>query len=369
MLRPTWVEIDDKAIVHNLNVVRNIVGPKVKIMAVIKANAYGHGVLSVADALIKDGVNYFAVATIDEAITLREAGIDQPVLVLGTTIPGYGVDEAVQADIALALCSIELAQALSASAQQQGKTAKVHLKIDTGMNRIGVTPSQAVAFMNSIKDLPGLSFEGIFSHFSIADQPDNPYTQLQFDRFQEAIEALGKAGYTFPLRHIANSSAILTRPETHLDMVRPGCLLYGICPIIQLQGVHPLQLAYSLKSRIVYLKDVPEETFVSYALTYQTDSPKKLATIPIGFGDGYCRGLSNRAFAVVRGTRVPVVGRICMDQCMIDVTDVPEVCVGDEVAMIGGQGEAQVPLIEILRTIGALPSCCLGSRELPYIHI
>jgi alanine racemase len=230
MLRPTWVEVDLKAIRANLQAIKKLVGPQVKVMAVVKANAYGHGAFKVAQTVLEAGAASLAVATLDEAVALREQGINVPILVMGTSIPGGGIEEAIRYNIAQALCSVELAQALSATAQKMRSVALAHLKIDTGMGRIGIGPETATRFMDQIAKLPGLQVGGIFSHFASADEADKEYTGLQVNRFHQALENLNQQGYDFSLRHLANSAGILDYPETYFDLVRPGCILYGCWP-------------------------------------------------------------------------------------------------------------------------------------------
>lgn len=353
-LRPTWAEIDLAAFADNLRAVKEFVGPRVKVMAVVKANAYGHGAVRLAQVAAANGADQLAVATLDEAVALRKAGLKLPILVLGTSIPGEGAEVAVELGIAQALCTVELAEALSAAARRRGKEALVHLKIDTGMSRIGVRPHEAVPFMERVSQLPGLRFEGVFSHFAASDEPENPYTELQFRRFQEALKALREAGYTFPIRHIANSAAILDHPEMHLDMVRPGCILFGSWPSEKTQRKINIRPTLTLKTRIVFLKRVPAGTPVSYGLTYTSPSERLLATLPIGYADGYRRGLSNKASVLVRGVRAPVVGRVCMDQCVVDVSDVPGAALGDEVVLIGRQGSEEITAQELADILGTL---------------
>jgi alanine racemase len=342
------------AFAANLRAVKDLVGPRVKVMAVVKADAYGHGAVRLAQVAAANGAEQLAVATLDEAVTLREAGLKLPILVLGTSIPGDGVEEAVERGIAQALCTVELAEALSRAAARRGKAALAHLKVDTGMSRIGVRPHEAVPFMERVGRLPGLRLEGIFSHFAAADEPDNVYTELQFRRFQDTLAALAKAGYTFPHRHIANSAAILDHPEMHLDMVRPGCILFGSWPSEKTQRKISLKPTLALKTRIVFLKRVSAGTPVSYGLTYKAPAERLLATLPVGYADGYRRGLSNKASVLVRGVRAPIVGRVCMDQCVVDVTAVPGVALGDEVVLIGRQGEEEITAQELADLLGTL---------------
>ncbi|HKM38764.1 MAG TPA: alanine racemase [bacterium] len=365
MLRPTWVEVDLKAIRANLQAIKKLVGPQVKVMAVVKANAYGHGAFKVAQTVLEAGAASLAVATLDEAVALREQGINVPILVMGTSIPGGGIEEAIRYNIAQALCSVELAQALSATAQKMRSVALAHLKIDTGMGRIGIGPETATRFMDQIAKLPGLQVGGIFSHFASADEADKEYTGLQVNRFHQALENLNQQGYDFSLRHLANSAGILDYPETYFDLVRPGCILYGCWPGPSTNRPITLQRALAFKTRVVYLKTVPAGTSVSYGRTYTTDSRRVLATLPVGYADGFNRRLSNKAEVLIKGKRCPVVGRICMDQCVVDVTNIPQAVLGDEVVLIGSQGEDSISagdLAQLAGTIDLEILCGIGAR-------
>lgn len=354
VLRPTWAEVNLKVIKDNLAAIKTLLGPEVQIMAVVKGNAYGHGAIKVAQVVAGAGADRLAVATLDEAVELRQAGVRLPILVLGTGVSGAEVDAAIHYDIAQALCTVELAVALSKSAQRLHKPVKVHLKIDTGMSRIGVGPSDAVSFIKHVATFTGLEFEGIFSHFAAADEGNREYTTLQLNRFQKTLDSLSKQGYSFPLRHLANSAGILDYPESYYDMVRPGCILYGYWPGPDSKRRITLQPAFTLKTRIVYLKSVSAGTAVSYGLTYIAPSKRVLATLPIGYADGYRRALSNKGHVLVRGRRCPVVGRVCMDQCIVDVTDVPNVSLGDEVVLIGRQGNNEITVAELAELAGTI---------------
>lgn len=370
ILRPTWVEVDLRGIQANMAAIRSLVGSGVKTMAVVKANGYGHGLVEVAKAIVKAGADQLAVATLDEAVVLREAGLESPILVLGTGIPGDGADAAVQYDIAQALCTIELAEALSKAAQRLEKTALVHLKVDTGMGRVGVRPGEAVNFMKRVATLPGLQFDGVFSHFAAADESEDEYTRMQIGQFQGVLDNLKENGYVFPLSHLANSAGILDYPEAHFNMVRPGCILYGCWPGPQTKKKICLAPTFEFKTRIVYLKNVTAGTSISYGLTYTAPSDKVLATLPVGYADGYRRAFSNKASVLVRGRRCPIVGRVCMDQCVIDVTDVPDVKLGDEVVLIGSQGNSAISPEELGSLIGtiSLDILCGISVRVPRVY-
>jgi alanine racemase len=367
----TWAEVDLKAIRANLIAIRALVGSRVKIMAVVKANAYSHGLIEVGRTVAEAGADQLAVATLNEAVLLRESGLKLPILVLGTGIPGDGVKEAVRYDIAQALCTVELADALSKAAQQLGKPAQAHLKIDTGMGRIGVRVDEAVSFMEQIAGLPGLQFTGIFSHFAAADEGDEEYTNLQQKRFQKVLDNLERHGYTFPLRHLANSAGILDYPEAYFDMVRPGCIIYGCWPSPDNKKIIPLALTLTLKTRIVYIKKVAAGTPISYGLTYTAPSERTLATLPIGYADGYKRALSNTGYVLIRGRRCPIVGRVCMDQCVVDVTGVPDVSLGDEVVLIGSQGNDIITPADLAKLAGTmdLEILCNISARVPRVYI
>ncbi|MGI6128575.1 MAG: alanine racemase [bacterium] len=370
-LRPTWAEIDLRGVKNNLVAIKSLVGPKVKVMSVVKANAYGHGAIEIAETLAEAGTDRLAVATLDEAVALREAGLRLPILVMGTNIPGEGVEAAIHYDIAQALCTEEFAQALSLAAKRLNKSAKVHLKIDTGMGRIGVRPEDAVGFMKKMDGLLGLKFEGVFSHFAVADELDKEYTSQQERYFQEALNALSQEGYVFSCQHLANSAGILDFPETHFDMVRPGCILYGCWPGPDSQKKITLHSTLTLKTRIVFLKTVSAGTAISYGLTYTAPSERVLATLPIGYADGYPRGLSNKGYVLVRGKRCPIVGRVCMDQCIIDVTDLPGVALGDEVVLIGKQGDDEISVADLAELCGTidLEILCGITSRVPRVYI
>lgn len=334
-------------------------------MAVIKANAYGHGMLKVAECCSEVGADYLGVALLDEALSLKEHGIATPVLILGYTsldlaevVVSYGFRQTVY--------DWDSAQALSDAAKKIGKPAYIHVKVDTGMSRIGFIPDeQAVDTVARIAELPGVILEGVFTHFACADIPDRSYTELQIQRFNDFLKHLKDRGCEVPLRHAANTAAILKYPEAYYDMVRAGIGIYGLKPSSEVD-VGPLRLvpAMRLVSKVVMVKDLPAGTPVSYGGTYVTERRIKVATVPVGYGDGYTRAYSNRAWASIRGKKVPLIGRVCMDQCMFDVTEVEDVGVGDEVVLFGGRqdGVTADDLAEWGGTIGYEVICLINSR-------
>jgi alanine racemase len=355
----TYAEISLEAIRHNIVEVRKKIAPGVKFMAVVKANAYGHGAPAVARAAVDAGADYLAVANLKEALELREAGITCPVLIL-TESPTSVMDDVVQYDLSQTLYSFSEAQALSREAQKRKKSARVHIKIDTGMGRVGVAPSEAIAFITKTASLPGIEVEGVFTHFARADNPQDSFTREQFLRFTQISSRTGN----IPIKHSANSAAVLFHPETHLDMVRVGLMMYGLYPQSSARGLVDLKPALSFKSRVAYLKRIPAGTPVSYGSTYVTPCETTVATIPVGYADGFSRRLSNRGHVLVRGNRYPVVGRVTMDLTLVNVGD-GRVEVGDEVILIGEQGDQGISADEVAGLEEAISYevvCGIGKR-------
>jgi alanine racemase len=358
-------EIDLSAIDHNIKEIRRIVGPDVRIMAAVKANAYGHGALAVSRRIIDSGVDMLAVARAGEGIELRQGGIAAPVLVLGYTSAEFA-RELMEYDFTAAVSTYETAERYSVAARKEGKKIRVHIKTDSGMGRNGLLSddfrmpgrpdaSGTLAEVASICRLPGLEVEGIFSHFASADDADKTFAAHQFEIFSDLLEKIKRAGIEIPIRHIANSAATIDMPWTHLDMVRPGIAVYGLRPSdkIRLDRVD-LKPAMAIKTKIVHLKKVGVGFNISYGSTYTTRKPTTIAVIPVGYADGYSRQLSSRGRMLVRGQRAPVVGRICMDLSMIDVGHIPHVEMEDEVVILGCQGTEKLNADEIaaeLKTI------------------
>lgn len=366
MLRPTWVEVDLGAIVHNVGEIKGYIGSRCKLMAVVKADGYGYGAAPCARAALRGGAEYLAVATADEGVALREAGITAPILVMGASIPGCGEDRLVELGITQAISTPEMAGALAQAAARMNRKALVHVKIETGMGRTGIPPSEAIDYIAFLMDMPQIDVEGIFTHFPTAEEADKNYTREQFRKFMGLVEELETRGIEVPpLKHVCNSGAILDLPEMHLDLVRAGSLVYGLYPSPYVKRPLSLQPALSFKTRIVFLKEVAAGTGISYSLTYFTDRQTKIATLPVGYADGYRRELSNKGQVLVRGQRAPIVGRICMDQCLIDVGQVPGVVVGDEVVLIGRHGNEEVTateLAELSDTLSGAFTVGLGKR-------
>ena len=355
MRRVAWTEINLKSIAHNIRELRRILEPDTHLMAVVKANAYGHGALEVSRVVLANGADWLGVAVLDEAVVLRNYGVSAPILILGYT-PEEQAEAVVEADIRQTVFSFSLARALSEAAQKLGKPARIHLKVDTGMGRIGFRVEEnSIKEILRIRDLPGLIIEGVFSHLATADAEDKEYTQEQLALFTKILARLKQEDIDSPLRHVANSAAIIDLPESHLDMVRAGIAIYGIYPSLAVNHRKiALQPAMSLKAQITQVKDIAEGTGISYGRTYISKGPTRIASLALGYADGYPRVLSNRGEVLVRGQRAPVVGTVCMDQFMIDVGHIPGVQVGDEAVIMGSQGDQSILAEEIAEKAGTI---------------
>lgn len=362
-----WAEIDLKAIAHNIRELRRIADPNSCLMAVVKANGYGHGSVEVARCALNNGAEVLGVARIDEAMILRNEGIYSPILIFGYTPPPF-YKELLKFDLTQTVYSLQTAESLSAFAVSNNKRIKVHIKIDTGMGRLGILPDclrdyrengiragLALREVESIVRLTGLEPEGIFTHFSMADSSDKSFSRRQFEIFMEFINSLKKKGIEFGVRHAANSAGIIDMPETHLDMVRAGIAMYGLYPSGETMNDKAALLpAMSLKSVIIHLKDVSSGFKVSYGATYETKKPTTIATVPVGYADGYSRLLSSRGYMLVCGERAPIAGRVCMDLTMLDVGDIPGVKTGDEIVIFGKQGCSAVTVDEVASISGTI---------------
>ena len=351
-----WAEINLDNIAHNVREIRRVTSNKAELMGVVKADAYGHGVVQVSRVLLENGVTRLAVATLDEAIQLRRNNFDVPVLILGYTDPARTL-EILEYDITQTVFGHDLAEALSDTAVKTGREAKIHIKVDTGMTRIGFMPGgSAVKDIGKISRLPGITIEGLFTHFASADEKDESYTRMQFEKFLGIDAELNRAGITIPIKHAANSAAIIRFPEMHMDMVRAGLILYGLYPSDETDtGRISLKPAMSLKADVIRVENVRGNTPVSYGRRFVTSRESRIATIPVGYADGYSRLLSGKSHVLINGQRFPVVGSICMDQCMADVTgaEIP-VKAGDEAVLIGRQGEDEITADELASLIGTI---------------
>ncbi len=373
MEKRTWAEIDLDALAHNMREIRKITNPDAQIMAVVKADAYGHGVKECAKTLLENGADRFAVATLDEAKELRNIFSDVPILILGSSMEEEA-REIIKNEIMPNVYTYEFAKALSDTALELGKKVKVHVKLDTGMSRIGfvvrdVDNDDLIDEIVKISELPMLEIEGIFSHFAVSDEDRDDYTRLQFNRFMGVCNALEKRGVKIPIKHICNSAGIMMYPEYHLDMVRPGVIMYGMYPSNFVDKTRlDLKYVMSLKSVITYVKDIEPGRGVSYGVEYIADGVARIATVPVGYADGYLRMLAGKAKIAVNGKLFPIAGRICMDQCMIDVTSVNNIKRGDE-ALIFGDGAVTVD--DVAGWIGTInyEVTCMISRRIPRVYL
>ena len=343
-----YAEISLEAIGHNIREVKKRLPEGVKLLGVVKANAYGHGAVPVASYL-ENQVDYFATATIEEAVELRENGISAPILILGYVSPSqYG--DLVEYDITQTIDSYAQALALEKEAARQNRKAKAHLAVDTGMTRVGFQVTEHDADEAAkIADLPHIELEGMFTHFSCADQEDKTYCSMQMEKYDKMTALLAERGVTIPLRHICNSAGIMEFDDHHFEMVRSGIITYGIYPSEEVKKERlDLIPALSWKSHVIHVKEVGPGIGVSYGATYVTEKPMtRIATVSAGYADGYPRALSNQGCVLIHGKKAPIIGRICMDQMMVDVTDIPDVQVEDVVTLVGTDGDETITIEEI----------------------
>lgn len=351
-----WAEVNLDNIAHNVKEIRRIVDKKVEIMGVVKADAYGHGVMEVARTLLENGVTRFAVSMLDEAIQLRQHGIDVPILILSYTDP-IRAEEIILNDVTQTVFSHDLAEALSDAAVKHNRNVKIHIKIDTGMTRVGFMPGySAVKNVVQISKLPGIIIEGLFTHFASADETDKSYTYMQFERFMSIVSELNRIGVYIPVKHVCNSAGLIEFPEMHLNMVRPGIALYGLYPSDEVdKSKIDLRPAMAMKANVILVKDVEKDTCISYGRIFRTSRSSRIATIPIGYADGYTRLLTNKGKVLLNGQLAPIVGEICMDQCMVDITDIEgDVNVGDEAVLIGKQKDKEIKVEDLAKSVGTI---------------
>jgi alanine racemase len=372
--RPTVAEIDLACIARNIQAIRRIVGPDCEILGVVKADAYGHGAIPVARTALNNGATWLGVALVEEGIALRRSGIIAPILVLAQLFPAQA-QVALRYNLSCATATYEFAEALSNAAVKDGKRAKCHVKVDTGMGRIGVHPTQAVSFVKHIAMLPNIEIEGIFTHLATSEDDDKAFVHRQLSLFDDTICALRHNGIEAQYYHSANSVAAVTVPEARFDIVRPGIFMYGLTPLRgekakRIRAELDIMPALSLKTRVGFVKRCPAGTSIGYGATYTTDKDSTIATLPIGYADGFPRALSNCGEVLIRENRHPVVGRVCMDECMISVGDL-EVDLEDEVAVIGRQGKEEITAEDLADKAGTVTHdiLCGINRRVPRIYL
>jgi len=371
-LRATRAEISLKNLRNNLLSFREHINDRVKLMAVVKADGYGHGAIEIAKASLEYGANWLGVAFVEEGIQLRKSGLNVPILVFNPPFKDQ-YDLFFELDLTPTLYSNNMADSFSRLANKYNLTKRVHLKADTGMGRVGFFPyTEAVPAIEYAGNLPGLTVEGFYTHFATADEKDKGYARKQLARFMQVVRKLKSKGICPPILHTANSAAAMEIPQSWLNLVRLGISMYGHYPSPEIsRDTLSLKPLMNLKSKVSHLKSVPPGTCISYGCTYVTEKNTRVATIPLGYGDGYSRLLSNKAEVLIRGRRFPVIGRICMDQFMVDVSSGPEIQEGDEVVLIGNQGTDSISTEEIANLLGTInyEVLCSISRRVPRVYI
>jgi len=363
--RPVWAEIDLEAISHNIREIKRRIGIQAELLAVVKANGYGHGAVPVAREALANGAQRLGVACVDEGVQLRRAGITAPILILGYT-PCWEAERIVQHRLTPTVTTRQFALALARFSTERGIITPAHIKVDTGMNRLGLRPGEAAEFAEAVRTLPGIHVEGIYTHFASADEAEKSFTERQFRDFLRTSEAVE----WIKVRHAANSAAILDRPEMCLDMVRPGISVYGCYPSSHVSRSLRIRPALQLKSTIGRIQDLEPGETVSYGRTWAARRPSRIALVTIGYADGLPRRLSNRGVVLIQGKRAPIVGRITMDWCMADVTNIPEATLNDEVVIIGRQGEEEITADEVAEAADTISYeiLCGISARVPRIY-
>ncbi|MBN1051929.1 alanine racemase [Clostridium botulinum] len=371
IMRPVWAEIDLDAIAYNMRNIKKLAQNK-DVIAVVKADCYGHGALDVVPTLLENGASRLAVAVLTEAIELRNNDVTAPIMILGYT-PEYLFEEVVNYDIEQTVYDLEYAKKLSHLAIKFNKKAKVHIAIDTGMGRIGFIPNEkAIKDIKKIYNLKGLDVIGIFTHFSTSDETDKEYTNEQFNKFTSFIDMLLKVGVKIPIKHISNSGAIIDMPKTYLDSVRAGIILYGYYPSDEINKDNiKLKPALTLKASLTRVQELDINSYISYGKTFKTERKSIIATLPIGYADGYSRLLAPGAKVIINGKFAPIIGRICMDQCMIDVTDIDDIHVGDEVIILGEDGNLKLTANDLAKSMGTInyEILCMLKYRIPRVYM
>ena len=368
-MRPTIAEIDLEAIRHNVRQIRAAVSPTAFMTAIVKANAYGHGAVKVSAAALSAGANGLGVAIPEEGAELREHGFTVPIFVMGLILPDQA-NLMVDYDLVASVSTLEFTRALAEAAKRRGQKAKVMLKIDTGMGRVGVHPDQAVQFLEDLRSIPGLELKGVFTHLATADAGDKTYANQQLRLFTAALNQITDAGLSLSWISAANSATLIDLAHGHFNMVRPGIILYGLPPSKEMQHRLNLMPVMQFKTRVVYIKEVLPGTQVGYGSTHTTSRKTVLATLPVGYADGYSRRLSNRASVLVGGRRCPVVGRVCMDQIVVDLGPEGKAKIGDEAVLFGRQGDAEISVNELADLAGTInyELVCAVSARVPRVY-
>ncbi len=351
-LLKTWAEIDLAAIRFNIINIQKKLGKNIELMAIVKCNAYGHGAIEVSGQTLNLGVKALGVSSLYEGIELRDIFKDVPIIVLSAGMSGQA-KEFIEYNLSPVVCTWQMTNALADAARKRGTRAKVHIKVDTGMGRIGVWHERADEFTRQVYKMPDIEIEGICSHFATSDEQNLDFAKQQFDWFNRCLEKIKDLPIRF--KHISNTAAIFNLPEAHLNMVRPGLSIYGVSPSEYVKGAESLRPALSLKTKVAFLKTIPNGRTLSYARTYKTEKEMKVATLPVGYGDGYPLSLSNKGYVLIRGEKARILGAVTMDQIMVDVTDIKDVKTEDIAVLIGKQGNEEITTTKIARMAGTIP--------------
>ncbi len=370
LTRPVWAEIDLDRLIYNYKEIRKLLKKETELMAIVKADAYEHGAIQIVKTLAKEGVRRYGVAHLSEALHIRKYVEDVDILIMGYT-PEYLAEKAIKNNITLTVYTYDQAKFFSEVAMATNNKVKLHIKIETGMNRLGFMPnSENIKIIKDIFNMKNVEVEGIFTHFPAADD-DREYTLKQVEKFNHVCKGLQELNIDIPLKHVCNSAAIMNFPELNYNMVRAGIILYGVYPYPEAdREVLKLKNILTIKAQISYVKEVDKGEKLSYGLTYETKKKSEIATVPIGYADGFSRLLSNKGSCIVKNTIVPIVGRLCMDQCMVDVTGL-DVNRGDEVVLMGSKGKKEITIEEIANKIGNIPAAvlCMLNKRIPRVYV
>ena len=350
----TWIEVDLNAIEHNLKAIKSKVGSGTKILSIVKADAYGHGAVKASQTLEQNGTDMFGVAFPGEGIELRKNNITIPILILNPVLSEQ-IEEVIQHSLGVTVNSLDIANEISKTAKKCHRNIRIHVEIDTGMGGAGICPDKALSFIKALLLIENLEIEGVFTHFSSSEEKDKSFTYEQNRKFKEVIKLLDNENISIPLIHAANSAAILDIPDSHFNMVRPGLILYGIFPSNYVSRNIDIKQAMSFKTRIINLKQLDPGSVIGYGRSFEIMKQTTVATVPVGYKDGLSRGFSNLGEVLVRGKRVPIIGRVCMDRCFIDVTNLSSVEIGSEVILFGNRGNETISIESAAELIGTIP--------------
>jgi alanine racemase len=367
----TWIEVDLNAIEHNLKAIKSMVGPGTKILAIVKADAYGHGAVKVSQTLEQNGIDMLGVAFPGEGIELRNNNINIPILILNPVLSEQ-IEDVIKYSFRVTVCSLDIANEISITAKRYHRNIRIHVEIDTGMGGAGVFPDKALSFIKALLLIENLEIEGVFTHFNSSEEKDKSFTYEQNRKFKEVIKQLENEKISIPLIHAANSAAILDIPDSYFNMVRPGLILYGIFPSNYVLRNIDLKQALSFKTRIINLKQLSPGSVIGYGRTFEILQQTTVATIPVGYKDGYNRCFSSLGEVLVNSKRVPIIGRVCMDRCFIDITNLTDVEIGSEVILLGNQGNETISIESAAELIGTIPYevvCNVGTKTPTKMYI